>query len=101
MGNNLAPVLAIIYMSELDDQILAKSNECATLKCYMDDYFAFLISKEFTAERLLETANSLNNVIQFTLEVPRDNQLPFLDTLVMFNPQEKNIFYNSLHKTHP
>jgi hypothetical protein len=50
MGNNLAPVLAIIYMNELDDKILAKSNGCATLKRYMDDYFAFLISKMFTAE---------------------------------------------------
>ena len=80
MGNNLAPILAIIHMNELDDQILAKSNGCTTLKRYMDDYFAFLISKEFTAERgLLETANSLNNAIR---------QLPFFDTLVMFNPQE-------------
>ena len=89
MGNNLAPVLAVIYMNELDDQILAKSNGCATLKRYTDDYFAFLISKEFTAVRLLETASSLNNAIQFTLELPKDNQLPFLDTLVTFNPQEK------------
>jgi hypothetical protein len=57
MGNNLAPVLAIIYVNELDDQILAKSIGCATPKRYMDDYFALLISKEFTAERLLETAS--------------------------------------------
>jgi hypothetical protein len=40
MGNNLAPVLAIIYMNKLDDQILAKYIGCATLKRYMGDKFA-------------------------------------------------------------
>ena len=89
MGNNLAPVLATIYMNELDNEILVRSNGCVILKRFMNDYFAFLTSKELTSKRLLETANGINDVIKVTLEVPNNNQLPFLDTLVTFNSQNK------------
>ena len=89
MGNNLAPVLATIYMSELDNEILVRSNGCVILKRFMNDYFAFLTSKELTSKRLLETANGINDAIKVTLEVPNNNQLPFLDTLVTFNSQNK------------
>ena len=89
MGNNLAPVLATIYMNELDNEILVRSNGCVILKRFMNDYFAFLTSKELTSKRLLETANGINDAIKVTLEVPNNNQLPFLDTLVTFNSQNK------------
>ena len=89
MGNNLAPVLATICMNELDNEILVRSNGCVILKRFMNDYFAFLTSKELTSKRLLETANGINDAIKVTLEVPNNNQLPFLDTLVTFNSQNK------------
>jgi hypothetical protein len=54
MGINVAPILAIIYVNELDNKILEISNR---FKRYIDDYFAFLLSKEFTGEMLL-TINS-------------------------------------------
>ena len=38
---------------------------------------------------LLEAANEINDAIKFTLEVPNNDQLPFLDTLVTFNSQNK------------
>ena len=34
MGNNLAPVLAIIYMNEIDQQITTKTNGLVILKRY-------------------------------------------------------------------
>ena len=89
MGNNLAPILATIYMNELDNEILVRSNGCVMLKRFMDDYFAFLTSKELTSKRLLKTANGINDAIKFTLEVANNDQLPFLDTLVTFNSQNK------------
>ena len=42
MGNNVAPTLAIIYMNELDTRIVERSNGCAILKRFIDDYFVFL-----------------------------------------------------------
>ena len=83
-------------MNELDNKILEISNGCVTLKRYIDDYFAFLLSKEFTGEMLLTTANGLNNAIKFTIELPTNNQLPFLDTLVTLNPHTK-IFSTTLY----
>ena len=89
MGNNLAPVLATIYMNELDNEILVRSNGCVTLKRFMDDYFTFLTSKELMSKRLRKTANGINDAFKFTREVLNNDQLPFLNTLVMFNPQNK------------
>jgi hypothetical protein len=79
-------------MNELENQILAEiSNGCVTLKRYIDDYFAFLLSKEFTGDII-----GLNNAIKFTIILPTNNQLPFLDTLVTLNPHNK-IFSKTLH----
>ena len=83
MGNNLAPTLAIIYMNELDTLIVSKTQGRVILKQFIDDYFAFLLSSSLSAHRLLTIANDLNDKIKFTLEVP------FLDTLVSFNPVSK------------
>ena len=91
MGNNLAPMLAIIYMNDLDSQILEKTDGYVILKRYIDDYFAFLLSKCISGERLLTIANGLNDNINFTLELPNQNQLPFLDTMVSFNPESKTV----------
>ena len=67
----------------------------------MDDYFTFFTSKELTSKRLLETANGINDAIKFTLEVPNNDQLPFLDTLVKFNSQNKafstSVYMKSIH----
>jgi hypothetical protein len=61
MGNNLAPTLAIIYMNELDTRIVERSNGCAILKRFIDDYFVFLLSQHFTGKKLLTMANELND----------------------------------------
>lgn len=79
MGNNLAPILATIYMNELDNQILVKSNRLVILKRFIDDYFAFLFCIDLSGQKLLTLANNLNSAIKFTLELPNNNQLPFLD----------------------
>ena len=99
MGSNLAPILATIYLNELDSQILVKSNGLVTLKRFIDDYFAFLLCIDLSGQKLFTLANNLNSAIKFTLELPNNNQLPFLDTLVNWKPRYSNIHYNPLHKT--
>ena len=37
-------------------------------------------------------ANSINEAIEFTIELPNEGQLPFLDTMVTFNPETNNFF---------
>ncbi len=92
MGNNLAPSLAIICMNKLDSLIVSKAEGQVILKRFMDDYFAFLLSACLSAQSLLMMANSLNDKIKFTLETPYNNELPFLDTLVSFDPKLKAFF---------
>ena len=89
MGNNLAPSQAIIYMNGLDSLITSKVEFRVILKRYIDDYFVFLLSGCLSAQELLVTANSLNDKIKFTLKIPYNNQLPFLDMLVSFDPESK------------
>ena len=89
MGNNLTPTLAIIYMNEIDTLIVAKTEGQVILKRFIDDYFAFLLSSRLSAQGLLKIANDLNDKIKFTLEVPQNNELPFLDMLVSFDPISK------------
>ena len=69
MRNNLAPLLAIIYMNDLDEHILSMSDGNVLLKRFIDDIFAVLKSNTITENKLLEIANSLNDAIKFTIEV--------------------------------
>ena len=89
MGNTLAPTLAIIYMNELDEQIIHKSGGAVSLKRFIDDIFAVLTSDKINEDKLLEISNSLSDAIKFTIELPEDNGLPFLDPLVSFDHSNK------------
>jgi hypothetical protein len=56
----------------------------------------YLQYKELTAEMLLTTANGLHNAVKFIIELPTNNRLPFLYTLVILNPRTK-IFSTTLY----
>lgn len=79
MGNCAAPPLAIIYMDFIEKDILEASPEVVFWKRYIDD--VFFVTKG-TAEQLLAKANSITPCICFTCEVPENQKIPFLDTLV-------------------
>jgi hypothetical protein len=79
MGNCAAPPLAIIYMDYVEREIIAQCPGINLWKRYIDD--VFFITKS-SPEELLAIANRINTHIQFTLEKPANNQIPFLDTLV-------------------
>ena len=82
MGNNAAPPLAIIYMDFIECQILSVVNEISFWRRYIDDIFSISLCDPQT---VLTTANSISPYIKFTLELPNENNLPFLDVLVMKN----------------
>ena len=103
MGNNLAPVLAIIYMNELDAQIIQSTNAHLFLKRLIDDIFLAWTSESVTGDMLLSMANNLNDAIKFTIESPTNNQLPYLDTLVSFdsttNTFSTTLYVKPIHST--
>jgi hypothetical protein len=83
MGNCAAPPLAIIFMDAIERHILGHCADIKLWKRYIDDVFYVTAG---APQDLLSLANSANPYIQFTLEVPSENQLGFLDTLVSVDP---------------
>jgi hypothetical protein len=79
MGNCAAPPFAIIYMHHIEEMIRTRHSGIIIWCRYIDDIF-FVV--EGDSESLCSTANTVNSCIQFTLEKPADNKIPFLDTLV-------------------
>ena len=74
MGNPLSPVLANIFMSKLEDDIVTP-NAPALYHRYIDDCIAK--RKKGQPDELLEELNSYHPNIKFTVE---DNPSHFLDT---------------------
>lgn len=79
MGNNAAPPFAIIFMDFIEKNIMQISNNITLWLRYVDDCF-IVYKGDFS--QLLALANSVHPDIQFTSELPNENKLPFLDTLV-------------------
>ena len=80
MGNNLSPLLAIIYMHYIEKKIQDQANSKIFVWLrYIDDIF-FITS--MTHLDILRLANTINPNIQFTLETPVNNSIPFLDILL-------------------
>ena len=71
MGNNLAPMLAIIYMNELDKQIIESCNGSLFLRRLIDDIFIAWTSNLITSDSLLSMANNLNDALNLQLSYPR------------------------------
>ena len=82
MGSPLAPVLAGIFMVELERSIVPTLSEYVSFwKRYVDDTICF--GKRRLPRSCLSCLNSFHPSIQFTYESERENKIPFLD--VMFN----------------
>ena len=82
MGNNLSPILAIIYMFYIESQILSNNPSRFILwKRYIDDIFVVSVSP---LDNLLPELNSINDCIDYTVEYTFDSKIPFLDTMISF-----------------
>ena len=87
MGNPIAPALANIFMSHLEESFIA---HCPTqfkplfYKRYLDDTFV-LFSRQDQAQSFFNFINNVHPNIQFTMEQENSGKLPFLDTSVSRN----------------
>ena len=81
-GSLLDPVLAGIFMIELEGTILPTLREhMSPWKRYVDDTISYI--KEEYIEPILSKLNGYHANIEFTYEIENDGKLPFLDVLVI------------------
>ncbi|XP_061382938.1 uncharacterized protein LOC133320089 [Danaus plexippus] len=85
MGSPVSPVVADIFMEDFEVRALCSPPIRPLIyKRYVDDTFTILNKNKTSA--FLNHLNSINNKIQFTIELEANNSLAFLDILVIRNP---------------
>ena len=82
MGSPLGPVLANIFMVELERLVIPTLMD--KIKCwarYVDDSLCYL--KKDSIDYISKMLNGFHRNIQFTYEVETDSKISFLDVLVI------------------
>ncbi|VDP86552.1 unnamed protein product [Echinostoma caproni] len=80
MGSPLGPLLADIFMANLENRVLSKPiEESPIYKRHVDD-ITCVYDADKDADILLEKFNGAHLKIEFTLEKESTNGLAFLDT---------------------
>ena len=84
MGSPLGPVLAGIFMVELERNIVPKLIlHVKSWRCYVDDTISYV--KLGSVEIVLTLLNSFHPNIQFTFEEEFEGKIPFLDVNIICN----------------
>ena len=81
MGECLSPILSKLYMSEYELNLLKQNSRI--FLCwwrFVDDVFSMVRMNE--VDQAIDTLNSQNDDIHWTVEVEVNNKLPFLDVSV-------------------
>ena len=95
MGSPLGPVLANIFMAELESQLIPKlSHNLSVWFRYVDDTFTIIRDGEI--ENVKNVLNSFHPKIKFTHEVETGKHLAFLDVSVHRNTD--NSFSTSVYR---
>lgn len=88
MGATISPIVAQYVMDDLLDECVPKlSFNLPFLKKYVDDLILSIPSDG--KDEVLRTFNNYNQHIQFTIESETDNSVPFLDTKLIRNHENK------------
>ena len=84
MGSPLGPILANIFMVELEKIIIPKlEREVKLWRRFVDDTICF--AKMDSLNYILLTINSFHKNIKFTMEIEQNSTTPFLDVLLIRN----------------
>ena len=95
MGSPLGPVIANIFMSELEQTLVPTLSEDVSFWTrYVDDTFAFV--RQGSVERVLECLNGFHPSIQFTHESEVEGKISFLDVKV--STREDRGFDTEIHR---
>ena len=102
MGNRLSGILSELFMEKLQDEVYAGINVIPPTYRYVDDLLLLTKSEE-EAKQIHLAYNGL----KFTLELPVNDSIPFLDFKININeegmaefdfyrkPQRKDVFINA------
>ena len=81
MGSPLGPVIANIFMIELENHIIPQLSHClSNWKRYVDDTHAYVNPDKITY--IIDKLNSFDENIKFTHELEERKTIPFLDVLI-------------------
>ena len=82
MGSPLGPVIANIFMVELEELMVPKlAGKMSLWYRYVDDTFTFVRDGEIG--NILDILNNFHSNIKFTYEVEKDKKISFLDVQVI------------------
>ena len=85
MGLRLGPVLANIFMVELETSVIPNlSNKVKLWKRFVDD--TYCLARLEYIDNILLALNSFHKNIKFTFEIEKGNTIPFLDILIIRKP---------------
>ena len=89
MGSPLGPVIANIFMVELESVLVPKINDnVKKWRCFVDDTFVYV--KRGSIGYVLSVLNSFHDNIKFTYEQINSNRWPFLDVLFIRDHEKIN-----------
>ncbi|KAJ8937415.1 hypothetical protein NQ318_012532 [Aromia moschata] len=88
MGNSLSPFIANLFMSKFETEVKDKFEYFPRVwSWYVDDIFAVFDTKAISLDNFVAKLNNRFPTIKFTYEVEHNEQLPFLDVLVIRNSE--------------
>ena len=97
MGSPLGPVLANIFMTELEETIIPYLQPYLIhWKRYVDDTHAYILTDKI--ELVISTLNSFHPNIQFTYELEENGKIPFLDVLTTRSNKNKNTIETTVYR---
>jgi hypothetical protein len=77
IGNCASPLISDLFMNQFEEKLQKESWFPRIWKRYVDDVFAVI--KKDKGEEILDKLNSFYPTIKFTMEIEKNNEIPFLD----------------------
>ncbi|XGW05094.1 hypothetical protein V3C99_015904 [Haemonchus contortus] len=88
MGQRLAPVLAICFMSRVERPVIARMP---IMYCRYIDDCCVITSTQQEMDELFDILNRQSQYIKFTREVPHEGWLPYLNTQINISSGRYNV----------
>ena len=97
MGSILAPILAHVFMSNLEENIDKYKGKKPEVNCrYSDDIFMIINRIQKDTQNFKKFMNTLETIMRLTVEVQKNGKLCFLD--IMIGRTDQNLITHVCHR---